>query len=227
MKSALMQRDVDKEVWVISDAETPPDVLPGIRLHYDKALDNMSKKLNHGVANLFSKESEGFLFLSDDAVLGQNYASALNEVSKWGNMIVAGLSNNDSDVYYYTPLPFDKEVAYSPQIVDWTLRQKQERHILLTVPFTPFVAPYISREVWNLVGGFNDKCGLKWNDIIFSRMAIAKGVKCCINTGVYYTHFCSKTVGLLKKEDFEEADAEYMRLAGDLDNGYAAICRPL
>ncbi len=215
MKSALLQRGVDKEIFVISDAVEKPTVLPGITLHWDRALDNMSEKINYAVKHLFSKDSEGFLFLSDDTVCAPDYAASLYEVSNWTPMLVSGLSNNDVKRYFYAEFPFSYSVELTDDVVNYALSQPKERNILISVDMTPFFAIYISKDVWDKIGEFDEDMGVRWNDFDYSIRASKLGIKTCINTGVFCLHLGSKTVSSSPKVEFDIADIAFTKKYGE------------
>lgn len=228
LKSVTLQRGIEHEAICISDAETPPEVPEGVFLHHNMKLDNLSAKINYGVKHLCSEKSEGYLLVSDDVVLSRDYAAGLNAVAHSAPMLVAGMSNSENGNYYLSNLPFQQNEEYSEAAVEYAINQPHGRDVLLRVPLVPFYAIYISRTVWDMVGeGFNEECHVRWNDIIFSRRCIAKGINGMVNTGVFCLHWGSKTVSLSPKEDFDRADAEYLKITGNLSNSYHEITKPI
>lgn len=208
LRSLRAQTNQDFECFVMASSPEKPEITcsENIKLVHDVTLNNATKKAHYAIDNLCSKESLGFLFLSDDVVLCPNYVQGVMDASKNG-AIVGGLSNNENFHHFYAGLPMDNNCEYNEQYILWTLRQPMGRLVLINVPWISFYATFIPRQTWERVGRLEEVLDVRGNDMDYCYRANKLDIGTFIHTGIFALHFGSKTLPkTTTSEQLQDAD---------------------
>ncbi len=206
MVSVLAQQDVKKEVFVMASTVNKPQVPTEFTVHHDPELNSASKKAQYAIANLCSKDTKGYLFLSDDVVLSPFYCAGMLEATKENGLIVSGISNNENKNRYWSDIPFENGIDYTDHVLHWCLQQPKERLTLFPVPWISFYAVYIPKFVYEMVGETDPGLECRGNDQDYCYRALKKDIGTFIHTGVVCVHFGTKTLTkAYSPQDFDAA----------------------
>lgn len=212
---------VDYHVYLLSSAESPPEVKPHERLTitHNPELNTATKKLDYALDHLIPKTTEFVLLHSDDIMLAGDAIQKMVHVAKDVEGIQNPFCNGDIPAKYLAPFylkDLDGKVHHIP--THTTLEQIEPLELslqypppkdYLVVPFdwVSFYCTMMPYSFFERFGRLDDKLDHKGNDLDYCLRLARHGIRSFVNFGTRCIHFGSKTLSVTKTPEMEqEAD---------------------
>lgn len=216
--SVLASVGVDIEVICISDAPECPNVPDRVTLVHNHALNNVTKKWHYGV-KMADPASKYMMIISDDVMVSKYMIEELAATASDAGVILGPASNCDSTTRYRaqfalsrddgTVIPLGvkcslEEIAGLEQkVIDHPVSQR----ILIDPGWISFYCTMIPKRVIELVGDFDEKLDVRYNDVDYCERARKIGIPAMIHLGVFALHFGDRTLPKCTTQD-EYASAD-------------------
>jgi len=216
-----MRHNFNMHCYIVSSAVNSPSVTfnNSFTLIHKPELYNATVKFQH-VYELTKANTDKYLLHSDDVIMS---AKCL------GNMVMAAqsvnipfiqnpLCNGDIPAKYITPLCIQHlgklELVPTTMDYEWAgsrltgIHSPPPRDMLLCpFPWVAFYCTLIDKDLFERIGGLDERLDYKNNDVDFCFRAAKQNVPSMVNFGAIAFHFGSKTLNIVKKEgDDQEAD---------------------
>lgn len=209
IEAALWTRDIDFELFVISDSEKPPQMVkdPRIQFIWDSKLVGVADKWRECL-KLADPEAKLFLSISDDVMISKHLMAGMAEAMGNQKAIMGPLSNCDNGSRYFAQMPFPRKdtlerLGDQMQVVDYPRGQT----ILLPQDWIGFYCVMMPKSVIEQVGELDQKMEVRGNDVDFCFRARKLGIPSLIHLGCFGWHAGDRTIPrVATKEAYDSAD---------------------
>lgn len=201
---SIEKQNIEKEVIVISGADTEPIVPEWVKLDHNSEKTSYAKKINRG-ALLSNPGSKYILIAQDDLIFGRDAIKGLVEMAQDFAVILNPLSNCDNHYWYESIMEVTNDEGQTKTLErfmkyhdiigfqDAIMNLKPNVKMMFPVKHNFLYCSLVPRNVWNLVGPLDEEYINGCEDTDYCMRAKQKHINTTVTTNAFVFHFGGAT----------------------------------